>query len=98
MSNPTTIAETITDKFWILYGTVGCRLCDDAKYLLNQAQMVADFEWRYVDIIDLPEDEMLALATKIPVIQTPNFSQTLNYPFFGDGYFGINNVIDNPFF
>ena len=43
--------------------------------------MVADFEWRYVDIIDLPEDEMLALATKIPVIQTPNFSQTLNYPF-----------------
>ena len=64
---------------WRLYGTLGCHLCDTAESLLQQAQAVADFSYQKVDIIDLPEPEMQALADKIPVLVTP--TATLNYPF-----------------
>lgn len=68
-----------TQPVWRLYGTLGCHLCDTAENLLKQAQMVADFAFEKIDIMDLPEQEMLTLADKIPVLITPN--KTLYYPF-----------------
>lgn len=64
---------------WLLYGTLGCHLCECAENLLQQAQSVADIHCQKVDIADLPESEMLKLADKIPVLVTP--SKTLYYPF-----------------
>lgn len=64
---------------WLLYGTLGCHLCENAETLLQQAQMVADFSYQKVDIADLPENEMLPLADKIPVLVTPN--KIVYYPF-----------------
>lgn len=66
-------------SYWLLYGTLGCHLCDTAENLLKQAQTVTDFRYQKVDIIDLPEADMLKLADKIPVLVTPK--HTLYYPF-----------------
>ena len=70
MAEPTT---------WRLYGTVGCHLCEIAESLLLQAQAVADIRWQSIDIAELPEQEMLKFADKIPVLVTAN--KTLYYPF-----------------
>lgn len=67
------------DKTWVLYGTLGCHLCDNAEQLLQQANTVKDFAWRKLDIANLPENEMLALADKIPVLKTP--TKILYFPF-----------------
>lgn len=64
---------------WRLYGTVGCHLCEIAESLLRQAQAVADIRWQPIDIAELPEQEMLKFADKIPVLVTA--TKTLNYPF-----------------
>lgn len=70
MADPTT---------WRLYGTVGCHLCEIAESLLLQAQAVADIRWQSIDIAELPEQEMLKFADKIPVLVTA--TKTLYYPF-----------------
>ena len=70
MADPTT---------WRLYGTLGCHLCEIAESLLRQAQAVADIRWQSIDIAELPEQEMLKIADKIPVLVTA--TKTLNYPF-----------------
>ena len=70
MADPTT---------WRLYGTVGCHLCEIAESLLLQAQAVADIRWQSIDIAELPEQEMLKFADKIPVLVTA--TKTLDYPF-----------------
>ena len=59
--------------------TLGCHLCEIAESLLRQAQAVADIRWQSIDIAELPEQEMLKFADKIPVLVTA--SKTLNYPF-----------------
>ena len=64
---------------WRLYGTVGCHLCEIAESLLLQAQAVADIRWQSIDIAELPEQEMLEFADKIPVLVTA--TKTLYYPF-----------------
>ena len=64
---------------WRLYGTVGCHLCEIAESLLCQAQAVADIRWQSIDIAELPEQEMLEFADKIPVLVTA--TKTLYYPF-----------------
>jgi len=64
---------------WTLYGTLGCHLSEDAEALVAQAWQVVDFELQRVDIADLPEDEAMQLADKIPVLVTP--TRTLYYPF-----------------
>ena len=40
----------MSKKNYILYGTLGCHLCDDAEQLLVQAQLVLPITWRTVDI------------------------------------------------
>ena len=64
---------------WTLYGTLGCHLCEDAEAIVARAWQVMDFELQRVDIADLPEDEAMQLADKIPVLVTP--TRTLYYPF-----------------
>ena len=79
--NMTNIHEQIVadPTTWRLYGTVGCHLCEIAESLLLQAQAVADIRWQSIDIAELPEQEMLKFADKIPVLVTAN--KTLYYPF-----------------
>lgn len=74
---------------WQLYGTVGCHLCEIAESLLQQAQAVADIHWQHIDIVNLPEAQMLAVADKIPVLVTP--TKTLYYPFSIMDILAINN-------
>lgn len=64
---------------WALYGTLGCHLCEAAEAIVAQAWQVVDFKLETIDIADLPGDQALALATKIPVLVTP--TRTLYYPF-----------------
>ena len=79
--NMTNIHEQIMPDAttWRLYGTVGCHLCEIAESLLLQAQAVADIRWQSIDIAELPEQEMLEFADKIPVLVTA--TKTLYYPF-----------------
>ena len=35
---------------YLLYGTLGCHLCEQAEQLLTQAQQVMAIEWQTVDI------------------------------------------------
>ena len=44
-----------------------------------KAQAVADIRWQSIDIAELPEQEMLKFADKIPVLVTA--IKTLYYPF-----------------
>ncbi|OPH36906.1 glutaredoxin family protein [Moraxella atlantae] len=74
-----TLIPQPTDGVWQLYGTLGCHLCDEAAQLLRYAQAVTRFDWRVLDIADLPDAQMLALADKIPVLATPR--GILCYPF-----------------
>lgn len=71
--------QPVNTQQWQLYGTLGCHLCELAEQLLQQAQAVADIRWEKVDIVDLPEQQMLVFADRIPVLVTP--TRTLYYPF-----------------
>ena len=64
---------------WVLYGTLGCHLCENAATLLTQLGDARAITWQVVDIADLPATQMNQLATRIPVLQTD--SQTLDWPF-----------------
>ncbi|MFO1365492.1 MAG: glutaredoxin family protein [Moraxella osloensis] len=68
MADPTTWADTVSRH-----------LCEIAESLLRQAQAVADIRWQSIDIAELPEQEMLEFADKIPVLVTA--TKTLYYPF-----------------
>ncbi|WP_352338539.1 glutaredoxin family protein [Psychrobacter sp. 16-MNA-CIBAN-0192] len=64
---------------WLLLGTSGCRLCDQAEEILRQLQAVYPISYQLVDIADFDEPLMMTFATTIPVLITHN--QRLNYPF-----------------
>jgi len=64
---------------WQLYGTLGCHLCEQAEQLLQQFADHRAFQLHVVDIAMLPEPEMNALATQIPVLSTQQ--HRLNWPF-----------------
>jgi len=50
---------------WLLYGTKGCHLCDNAESLLMQAQCVLPMTWQYIDIA-LDENLVTQYGSKIP--------------------------------
>ena len=52
---------------WLLYGTKGCHLCDNAENLLMQAQCVLPMTWQYIDIA-LDENLVTQYGSKIPVL------------------------------
>jgi Glutaredoxin-like domain (DUF836) len=65
-------------KQLILYSTSHCHLCDLAEALLAEfAQLI---ELKIVEIAD--DDDLLArYGTRIPVLQRPDTSSELNWPF-----------------
>lgn len=64
---------------WQLYGTLGCHLCEQAEQLLQQFADTRAIAWVLVDIAELPEPQMQALAMQIPVLTTKH--RRLNWPF-----------------
>ena len=64
---------------WLLYGTKGCHLCDNAEILLMQAQCVLPMTWQYIDIA-LDENLVTQYGSKIPVLLSLT-GQQLDWPF-----------------
>ena len=64
---------------WLLYGTKGCHLCDNAEILLMQAQCVLPIRWEYIDIA-LDENLVTQYGSKIPVLLSLT-GQQLDWPF-----------------
>lgn len=64
---------------WLLYGTKGCHLCDNAEILLMQAQCVLPITWQYIDIA-LDENLVTQYGSKIPVLLSLT-GQQLDWPF-----------------
>jgi len=64
---------------WQLYGTLGCHLCERAEQLLEQFGDTRALRWHSIDIAELPEAQMLALAQQIPVLTTEH--GRLTWPF-----------------
>jgi hypothetical protein len=71
-----------TSSQFVLYGTEGCHLCDEARDLLDlvlshQGQLI---DYPYIDIVD--DDQLLALyGESIPVIKAIQSSKQLGWPF-----------------
>lgn len=61
---------------WLLYGTSGCHLCEEAAELLQHASI--NFEER--DIIDDPE-AMQRYSLRIPVLRNQASGVELDWPF-----------------
>lgn len=59
-----------------LYGTVGCRLCDQAKALLDSIGCEAG----YIDIAD-EADAFELYALRIPVLRRTDNGAELGWPF-----------------
>ncbi len=66
-------------QVFILYGTKGCHLCDDAELLLKQVQAVVSFIWQYVDIA-LDERLIENYGIRIPVLKKEPTLE-LSWPF-----------------
>ncbi len=64
---------------FILYGTKGCHLCDEAESVLRHAQMAVSFEWQYIDIA-LDENLVKKYGIRIPFLRKEP-SQELGWPF-----------------
>ncbi|MCB1673636.1 MAG: glutaredoxin family protein [Pseudomonadales bacterium] len=71
--------HTKTKKKYILYGTLGCHLCDYAQQVLSQAQYVLPIVWQEVDIA-LDQNLMTKYASSIPVLSAGD-GQELRWPF-----------------
>ena len=61
---------------FVLYGTVGCHLCDDAERLL----LDAGISFEAVDIID-DDDVQQRYAVRIPVLLHRQSGSELGWPF-----------------
>ena len=61
---------------WILYGTEGCHLCEEAEALLQQAGLVFDAH----DIID-DESTQQRYGLRIPVLKHTGSERELDWPF-----------------
>lgn len=60
----------------ILYGTVGCHLCDHASALLDNMGL----EYQYIDIV-LYDELIETHGTRIPVISWHHNESSLDWPF-----------------
>ena len=61
---------------FVLYGTDGCHLCEDAEYLVLQTGV----QFKQVDIID-DETAQQRYATRIPVLLNRQSGTELGWPF-----------------
>ena len=66
-------------KHFILYGTLGCHLCDEAEALLSPL-LTIDCS---IECIDISESDQLIeqYGTSIPVLQRLRDSAELHWPF-----------------
>ena len=64
----------------ILYTTLGCHLCEEAKALLKPLLANGDWQLQQVDIAD-DNDLMKAYGIRIPVLAIPAFGSELDWPF-----------------
>ena len=64
----------------ILYSTVGCHLCEQAKNILWS--LVVQYQFRLIEI-DIAEDNVLVsrYGVRIPVLGSPASERELNWPF-----------------
>lgn len=64
----------------LLYGTLGCHLCDQAEILL--ADNLADQQYQ-LTLVDISEnDELMSMyAHRIPVLFRPDILLELDWPF-----------------
>ncbi len=64
----------------ILYGTVGCHLCEQAKQVLWP--LVVQYQFRLVEI-DIADDDglMSRYGIRIPVLASPASERELSWPF-----------------
>jgi glutaredoxin len=67
-------------KQLILYSTLGCHLCEQAKSLAEPVLADRAVELREVDIAD-SEDLMEAYGVRIPVLQDADTKAELGWPF-----------------
>jgi glutaredoxin len=77
------IAMEICSKF-ILYGTEGCHLCDEARDIVDMVLVSqnSSIDYAYIDII--VDDQLLKLyGESIPVIQATQSNRQLFWPFDG---------------
>jgi glutaredoxin len=73
--------KTNRSKF-VLYGTEGCHLCDEARDLLDLvlSSKGESIDYPYIDIAD--DDQLLELyGESIPVIKAIQSSKQLGWPF-----------------
>ncbi len=64
----------------ILYSTVGCHLCEQAKQVLWP--LVVQYQFRFLEI-DIAEDDALMsrYGIRIPVLASPGIERELSWPF-----------------
>ncbi len=67
---------------FVLYGTEGCHLCDEARDLLDLvlSSQGKSIDYAYIDIVD--DDQLLELyGETIPVIKAIQSSEQIGWPF-----------------
>ncbi len=71
-----------TNSKFILYGTEGCHLCDEARDLIDVvlSHQGKSINYPYIDIAD--DDQLLELyGESIPVIKATESSKKIGWPF-----------------
>ena len=67
----------------ILFTTLGCHLCEQAKTQLWQAQAAVQFEFSEQDIA-LCNDLVASYGARIPVVRDKSSGRELDWPFTAD--------------
>ncbi|MEH6471714.1 MAG: glutaredoxin family protein [Halopseudomonas sp.] len=65
---------------WVLYGTVGCHLCDVAEQLLATT---LDLQSVSIELVDIADDDRLVerYGIRIPVLADSQTGRELGWPF-----------------
>jgi PII-like signaling protein len=83
VTDATVTASTMAGQYvhaWILYGTLGCHLCEQAQAIIQELQQDFPIVVTYVDIAE--KVELVALmGERIPVLENPQLQQMLDWPF-----------------
>lgn len=67
-------------KKYILYGTVGCHLCDEAEAIISAVQKNQNIIYIKKDIAE--DDELLQrFGLRIPVLECTLTDKQINWPF-----------------
>jgi len=64
----------------IVFGTLGCQLCEEARVLAVEEAQRAGFSVRDLDVADDPE-LLAAYGTRIPVVKRADQHLELSWPF-----------------